>query len=155
MRTLTDWLGEYSQSHQNGTNKMLHWICVPFIVLSIVGFAWSIPVPQSFADLSPWLNWATILAALALVYYVLLSPALALGVLIVFTVMLLIVYSLDTLPWPLWASSLTIFIVAWIGQFIGHHIEKTRPSFFKDVQFLMIGPLWLLAALYRRLGLRY
>ena len=59
------------------------------------------------------------------------------------------------LPWPLWATSLTIFVVAWIGQFIGHAVEGKRPSFFKDVQFLLIGPLWLVAALYRRLGVSY
>jgi uncharacterized membrane protein YGL010W len=55
----------------------------------------------------------------------------------------------------LWVTSLVIFVAAWIGQFIGHAIEGKRPSFFKDLQFLLIGPLWLLAAAYRRLGLRY
>jgi uncharacterized membrane protein YGL010W len=59
------------------------------------------------------------------------------------------------LPWPLWATSLAIFVAAWIGQFIGHASEGTRPSFFKDVQFLLIGPLWLLAAVYRSLGIPY
>ena len=155
MRTLSEWLGEYGESHQNGTNKRLHWICVPPIVLSLMGLAWSIPTPRSFTDLSPWLNWATVLAALAMIYYVVLSPALAAGVFVAFTLLLIIVQSLDTLPWPLWVSSLAIFVIAWIGQFIGHAIEGKRPSFFKDVQFLMIGPLWLVAALYRRLGLPY
>jgi uncharacterized membrane protein YGL010W len=61
---------------------------------------------------------------------------------------------METLPWPLWASCAVLFIVAWIGQFIGHAIEGRRPSFFKDLQFLLIGPLWLLADLYRRIGLR-
>jgi uncharacterized membrane protein YGL010W len=69
--------------------------------------------------------------------------------------MLFIVRWMDTLPWPLWATCLTIFVVAWIGQFIGHSIEGTRPSFFKDVQFLLIGPIWLMSHLYRRLGLAY
>jgi uncharacterized membrane protein YGL010W len=155
MRTLSEWLGEYGESHQHSTNKLLHWICVPPIVLSIMGFAWSIPVPQSLADLSPWVNWATLLAALAVIYYIALSPALAAGVFVAFALLLIIVQSLDTLPWPLWMTSAAIFIVAWIGQFIGHGIERKRPSFFKDVQFLLIGPLWLVAALYRRLGLRY
>jgi uncharacterized membrane protein YGL010W len=155
MRTLSQWLGEYGESHQNATNKVLHWVCVPAIVLSLMGFVWSIPVPQSFASVSPWLNWATLLGVLALIYYVVLSPVLAVGVLIAFAVMFYIVESLSTLPWPLWATSLAIFVIAWIGQFIGHAIERKRPSFFKDIQFLMIGPLWLVAALYRRLGLRY
>jgi uncharacterized membrane protein YGL010W len=56
---------------------------------------------------------------------------------------------------PLWGICLLLFVLAWIGQFIGHAIEGKRPSFFKDVQFLMIGPLWLIADVYRRLGVRY
>jgi uncharacterized membrane protein YGL010W len=48
-----------------------------------------------------------------------------------------------------------LFVLAWVGQFIGHRIEGKRPSFFQDLQFLLIGPLWLLADLYRRLGVRY
>jgi uncharacterized membrane protein YGL010W len=101
------------------------------------------------------LNWATIAAVAALVYYFALSPALALGLLLAFIVMFGVTQWLAALPWPLWLTSLAIFVVAWIGQFIGHAIEGRRPSFFKDVQFLMIGPLWLMAAAYRRSGLRY
>ena len=63
--------------------------------------------------------------------------------------------ALATLPWPLWLSSVAIFVIAWIGQFIGHAIEGRRPSFFKDLQFLLIGPLWLVAAAYRRLIVPY
>ena len=155
MRTVTQWLGEYGASHQNPTNKLLHWLCVPPIVLSVMGFLWALPVPASFSALSPELNWATLIAALALVYYLILSPALALGVLLAFAALLAITHSLAQLPWPLWLTSLAIFVVAWIGQFIGHAIEGKRPSFFKDVQFLLIGPLWLLAAAYRRLGIAY
>ena len=62
---------------------------------------------------------------------------------------------LAALATPLWQSCLAIFVVAWIGQFVGHAVEGRRPSFFKDLQFLLIGPLWLLSFAYRRLGLRY
>jgi len=155
MRSVSDWLGEYGVSHQDPVNKLLHWICVPPIVLSVMGFLWSAPVPAAFADASPWLNWATLAVAAALVYYLVLSPALAVGVLLAFAVLLSITHWLAQLPWPLWATSMVIFIVAWIGQFIGHTIEGKRPSFFKDLQFLLIGPLWLLAAAYRRFSLPY
>jgi uncharacterized membrane protein YGL010W len=155
MRSVDQWLGEYGASHQNPTNKLLHWLCVPPIVLSVLGLLWSLPVPAAFAAASAWLNWATLGAAAALVYYFALSRSLALGVLCAFAVLLAVTYSLAQLPWPLWATSLAIFVVAWVGQFIGHAIEGKRPSFFKDLQFLLIGPLWLLAAAYRRLGLAY
>jgi uncharacterized membrane protein YGL010W len=84
-----------------------------------------------------------------------LSPTLAIGLLLSFILLLALTQWLAGLPWPLWVTSLVIFVVAWIGQFIGHAIEGKRPSFFKDVQFLLIGPLWLAAAAYRRSGLHY
>jgi uncharacterized membrane protein YGL010W len=155
MRSVADWLGEYGESHADPTNKLLHWICVPSIVFSLMGLIWSIPVPDAFAAVSPWLNWATLLAVLALVYYASLSIRLAVGIAGVFAAMFALIVALAGLPWPLWASSLAIFVIAWIGQFVGHSVEGTRPSFFKDLQFLLIGPLWLLAALYRRLGISY
>ena len=46
-------------------------------------------------------------------------------------------------------------MLAWIGQFIGHKIEGEKPSFFEDLQFLLIGPAWLLGAIYQKLGIRY
>jgi uncharacterized membrane protein YGL010W len=155
MRTVNDWLGEYAVSHQNPTNKLLHWICVPAIVLAVMGLLWATPVPAAFAAASAWLNWATVVAAASVLYYLMLSPRLALGVALAFAGLLLLAHALTGLPWPLWQTSLAIFVVAWIGQFIGHIVEGRRPSFFKDVQFLLIGPLWLLAAAYRRLSLRY
>ncbi len=155
MRSVDQWLDEYADSHRNPTNKTLHWICVPPIVLSVLGFLWALPVPGVFAAVSPWLNWATLATGLAILYYATLSPALALGLLPVLAALLAIVSWLATLAWPLWLTCGVIFVVAWIGQFIGHAIEGKRPSFFKDVQFLLIGPLWLLAAVYRYAGLRY
>jgi len=155
MRTVRDWLSEYGASHENRSNELLHWICVPLIVLTVFGLLWSLPRPAAFAAVAPWLNWATLGAAAALLYYLSLSPSLAAGVLVTFVVLLFVTEWLAQLPWPLWLTSATIFAVAWIGQFIGHAIEGKRPSFFKDVQFLLIGPLWLLAAAYRRLGLYY
>ncbi len=156
MRTVEQWFGEYGESHSNPRNELLHIICVPPIVMTVIGFLWSIPVPAVFAQVSPWLNWATIIIALAIVYY--------------FSLSVLVGYRrrhrcsaclsrscswLDTLAWPLWVTCLLIFVIGWIGQFIGHAIEGKRPSFIKDVQFLLIGPLWLISHLYRRLGISY
>jgi uncharacterized membrane protein YGL010W len=155
MRTVTQWLDEYGESHRNPVNKLLHWICVPAIVVSLSGLLWSLPVPAAFRAGSPWLNWATITALLSLLYYLRLSPALALGNVLVFVGIFVIVQGLLRLPWPLWQTCAGVFVVAWIGQFVGHACEGKRPSFFKDLQFLLIGPLWLLASVYRGLGLSY
>jgi uncharacterized membrane protein YGL010W len=155
MRSITHWLSEYGQSHANPANKLLHWICVPLIVFAVMGLLWSIPVPGALASRSLWINWSTLVVVLALVYYAVLSPALALGVAVAFAILFAMLNAIASLPLPLWATSLAIFVIAWIGQFVGHGLEGKRPSFFKDVQFLLIGPLWLVAALYRRLGISY
>lgn len=155
MRTMHQWLDEYGDSHRNSTNELLHWICVPAIVTTVIGFLWSIPVPQAFAEISPWLNWATLAVAASVAYYFTLSPSLGVGAAVCLVALLFVVRWLDTLAWPLWLTSLVIFVVAWIGQFIGHSIEGKRPSFFKDVQFLLIGPIWLVSHVYRRLGVAF
>jgi uncharacterized membrane protein YGL010W len=89
------------------------------------------------------------------VYYFTMSWSLALGMTLFVAIVVSVILALERLPWSLWAVCLALFVVAWIGQFIGHHYEGKRPSFFKDVQFLMIGPLWLLSFVYRRLGIPY
>jgi uncharacterized membrane protein YGL010W len=154
MRSLSEWLNQYGESHRNPVNERLHFVCVPAIVLSILGLLSAVPMPRMWAAI-PGVDWATVIAALALLYYVSLSVALAAGVLACFAAMFLILHMLKVLPWPLWVSSLGIFVIAWIGQGVGHAIEGKRPSFFKDLQFLLIGPVWLLAAVYRRLGIKY
>ncbi len=155
MRTTQDWLDEYSESHQNPVNKAVHWICVPLIALTVIGVLWSLPVPAVFAEISPLMNWGMFFMMASVVYYFILSPSLAVGMLAVIAAFTGILVWLDGFSTPLWIISVTIFVLAWIGQFIGHAVEGARPSFFKDLQFLMIGPMWLLSFIYRRLGIRY
>ena len=155
MRSASDWLNEYGESHSHPTNELLHWICVPVIVLSLIGLLWSLPVPQELARISPWLNWATLTTLAALVYYCALSVRLAAGIACAFVLLFLALQALALLPWPLWATSLALFAAAWVGQFVGHAVEGRKPSFFKDVQFLLIGPLWLVMRLFGHYRLKY
>lgn len=155
VKTARQWLDEYGESHRNPVNKLLHWICVPIIVLSLIAMLWSVPVPQGVREFSPLLNWGTLLLAAGLVYYLVLSAPLAAGMAVFVAVVMSLVVSLQQLPWPLWQVALVLFVVAWIGQFIGHHYEGKRPSFFKDLQFLLIGPLWLMSFVYQKLRIRY
>jgi uncharacterized membrane protein YGL010W len=160
MRTASQWLEEYGDSHRNHTNKALHWICVPVIAWCVLGLMWSLPFPvamsRSLPAAQPFVNWAGVAVLAALIYYSLLSIPLALGA---FALLLAFLFSIAAVErastMPLWSICLMLFIAAWIGQFIGHAVEGKRPSFFKDLQFLMIGPLWLLADVYRRLGIRF
>lgn len=155
MKSVEQWLAEYGESHQNPRNKLLHWVCVPIIVVSLVGMLASLPVPAAFREISPVLNWGTLLLAFGVIYYLLMSWSLALGMAFFVVLGVGALRLLDRLPGSLWAACLALFVVAWIGQFVGHYYEGKRPSFFKDVQFLMIGPLWLLSHIYRKLGIPY
>ena len=156
MAALSALLAEYGESHQNPTNKLVHWVCVPLIMFSLLGLLWSVPVPAAIRNVSPWLNWGTLVMALALLYYVRLSGRLALGMVLVWVAMaagLRVVAGTAALP--LWTICLLIFALAWVGQFWGHKVEGKKPSFLKDLQFLLIGPLWLLHFVYRSLGWEY
>jgi uncharacterized membrane protein YGL010W len=155
MKNVNQWLEEYGESHRNAANKTLHWICVPIIVVSLTGLLWALPLPANFGATSPLVNWGSVLLVFAVVYYAALSPALAMGMVLFVVAVVIAIRALERLPVPLWQSCLVLFVLAWIGQFIGHHIEGKRPSFLQDVQFLMIGPLWLLSFVYRKLRIRY
>jgi len=152
MRNVNTLLNEYSESHQNGINKKIHWVCVPAIMFSLLGILWSLPFPTK---ISPLINWATILITLSIIYYFFLSWKLAIGMFFSSLFMILILQWMDGFTVPLWQFAVAIFIMAWIGQFVGHHIEGKRPSFFKDIQFLLIGPVWLLVDIYRKFHLRF
>lgn len=148
-------LAEYGESHQNPTNKLVHWICVPVIVWTVMALVWSLPVPQAFA-LTPNINWLTPVLVLTLLYYIIVSWRLAIGVAIYAAACLwVIVFYEANFTLPLWQFALIVFVVAWIGQFWGHKVEGKKPSFFKDVQFLMIGPAWLIHFIYKKVGIAY
>lgn len=156
MPNVTSLLSEYGESHQNPTNKLIHWICVPVIVWTVVALLWSIPFPGNLTMGILPVNWAVIAVVLAQIYYFALSYRLGLGLLLYNAIMLWITLQIEAIsPWPLWQVALVVFVIAWIGQFIGHAIEGKRPSFFKDLQFLLIGPAWLMAFVYRALGISY
>lgn len=153
-------LSEYGESHRNKTNKAIHWICVPLIFFSIVCLIWSIPSGWLSAPFSgtaaAFANWASLLLLLTLGYYLLLSPPLFSGMLLFSVLCLLGAWWLDTyVAAPLWLIGLVIFVVAWAGQFYGHKVEGKKPSFLKDIQFLLIGPAWLMHFIFLKLGLRY
>ncbi len=151
MKPIAQWLDEYSLSHLNPVNKTLHWICIPPIVLSVFGLLRALQLGNGSVNV----NAAAVGMLLMLAYYLALSWRLALGAVLVLAAIYgladLSYHQLGRLHLPAMGG---IFLLAWIGQFIGHQVEGAKPSFFKDLQFLLIGPLWLLAFVYRRLNLR-
>lgn len=142
MRTIDSLLAQYRESHRNPTNELIHFVCVPVIVFSLLGLLWSIH-PLVALAVSGAVMW----------YYFKLSPPFAAGMLAMTVLMLAL---LSVMPrYTVLPVSIAIFVVAWIGQFIGHQIEGKKPSFFDDLRFLLIGPLFVLSFLYRRLRVAY
>ena len=156
MKPVSTWLSEYGKSHQHPLNIKIHSICVPLIMLSLVALLSTISIEskllQNFYNLN---HCGIIMVVLALVYYFFLSIPFFAGMIPVSFLLIVGTQWLDSFSIPLWKLSLFIFVGAWIGQFYGHKVEGKKPSFFKDVQFLLIGPLWLLSKLYRRYGITY
>jgi len=155
-RPVDRWFEAYGESHRNTVNEVLHFICVPVISMCVL----------SFLSLVPWqmpgiasLDLANLFAGAVLGYYLLLSWRLALALVPVFVLLFL---GVDVLKnWAeadgpaAWLSTLVLFVAAWIGQFIGHAIEGRKPSFLQDLQFLLIGPIWLMGKAFQRAGWRY
>jgi uncharacterized membrane protein YGL010W len=141
-RAIDTLLAKYSESHLNHTNEIIHFVCVPVIVFTLLGILW-------------WIHWGVALAVTlaSLVYYFQLSRPFAVGMLLMSAFMLGLLSLLP--PATVLPLSIAIFVLAWIGQFIGHKIEGKKPSFFDDLRFLLIGPLFVLSFLYRRLHLAW
>ncbi len=152
MRKIELLLNEYGESHQNATNKMVHWICVPLIFFTIVGFLYAVKLPFNILpDIQ--LNLAHLALIPVLIYYFNLSKSLSVGLLLFVTICLWLCYSIEEEALTLWIICLVIFILAWVGQFWGHHVEGKKPSFLKDLQFLLIGPAWLMSFIYKKLDI--
>ena len=155
MKALNQWLDEYGESHTNETNKLIHWICVPAIFFSVTGLLYCIKLPWLITARLQ-LNMAIVVLLLITVYYLVLSIPIGVGMLLFGTICLALCYLLESFfPLPLWMFCSILFIVAWIGQFYGHKVEGKKPSFLKDIQFLLIGPMWLMSFVYKKIGIRY
>lgn len=153
-RPIERWFESYSGDHRNSTNQWLHVACVPLILWSVIALLWCIPVPGTlfgpgaFAALTMFMTWS---------FYYRHSRRLGMGMLLVFVLMS---WATRWLHLELGSAGLAtlavaVFVAAWIGQFIGHHIEGRRPSFLTDLTYLLIGPVWVLNKLYRKLGWKY
>lgn len=156
MKSIYHLLEIYGSSHQNPVNKKIHWICVPLILFTLFGLMMHLPFVMEKSIL---FNWASVFLAGALVYYFRLSKSMFIGFLLIGLSILYINWQIRKYCIEYQCNSLLIlliiFSIAWIGQFIGHKIEGKKPSFFEDFQFLLIGPAWLLAFIFRKFGIKF
>ena len=157
MRKIDHLFSEYAESHQNSTNKTIHWICVPLIFWSILGFISLIPSPHIFIEYFGMISIVSLVAIfLVTFFYFRLSWRIALIMVFIMLLMEHLVYFINIkFQHKSWICFLSVFVLSWIGQFYGHKIEGKKPSFLKDLQFLLVGPIWLLHFILKKFGIKY
>ncbi|HEX4504968.1 MAG TPA: Mpo1-like protein [Alphaproteobacteria bacterium] len=147
MRTQRQFLDEYRKTHSNPTNAWVHTICVPIILFASIGMLWTLPLGLWVglaAPLAPWVNGATVVALLTLIFYATLSARAVLYMTAIFAVCAVIVIAMGNAGLPVLWICAALWVAAWLGQFYGHHVEGAKPAFLDDVVFLLIGPLFIL-----------
>lgn len=157
MRKIDLLFAEYAESHRNFTNKMIHWICVPLIFWTILGFISLIPSPHFCA---PYFGCISVVSLIAVIWVTLfyLRLSILIGFIMIFAMLLMehLAYAVNIhFGNKSWMVFLAVFVITWILQFVGHKIEGKKPSFLKDLQFLLIGPIWLLSFILKKIGIRY
>jgi|ERR1700761_1675069 len=150
MKSIQQWLDEYGVSHQNQANKTIHFVCVPMIFFTIVGLLYCIKLPEF---LGIRITVAHIVLIGVAVYYFTLSVPLAFGIILYAFICIMLCHLIEQSTGHLLLISIILFALAWVAQFWGHHIEGKKPSFLKDIQFLLIGPAWIMSFLFKKLGL--
>ncbi len=148
MKNLEAYIAEYSEAHQNKQNILIHKICVPLILFSLLGIMKAFPVPESWPL---WLDWSVVFLISSFIYYGFFKNLRVIGALLLLITPMILV--LELLRPKFFILCLVIFILAWIGQFIGHKIEGKKPSFFKDLFFLFIGPIWTMNSFLAQIGI--
>ena len=134
-------INHYGESHQNSTNELIHFIAIPLIILSLCGLIYAASPIALYVFL-----------AASFVYYARLSIVFLISMLVFSALILWIIQGIGS---QLVAISIAVFIAAWILQFIGHKIEGKKPSFFEDIQYLWVGPLFVLSKLFIKLGIKW
>jgi uncharacterized membrane protein YGL010W len=147
MKTAKEYFDEYAISHQNETNQLIHYICVPLIFFSIIGLLMSIPtklLENTFGLYNPIIeNWAAVVGLIISIFYLRLGFWFFAEMFFVILICIIGNFWLSNNVNLLY-TSLIVFVLAWIGQFYGHKVEGAKPSFLKDLEFLLIGPLWVI-----------
>lgn len=147
------WLRRYEQNQQGARWRPLYWLATQLLVLGLIGLLWALPVPQTLTSISPLLNWGSLFLMASLIYYFIISLPLAIGMLPV----IIAIFSFE-----LWLASIdrwsrpgaaALTLVGVVGLYFAHRGQGGLRAVFRDIQLLMIAPLWLMSRLYRKFGI--
>ena len=147
------WLDDYGASHRDITHPVVYWLSVFVVVFGTVGLLWAVPVPDEFIEISPILNWGTAFLLAAVVYYFIISLPLAFGMLPFVMCVVAFHVWLQISAYSSLHASLGLLAGGLVGLYLGHYRHGGLRAVAKDVQLMMIAPVWLLSRLYRRLGI--
>ncbi len=149
------WLERYGQSHQNLAYPLVFWPGLLIVVLGTVGLLWSLPIPPVFYDISPFLNWGSVFLMATTVYYFIISLPIAIGMLPFLVAVAAFQLWIGAAGWPAADISLALLAAGVAGLRAGRRNRPGIASLIADLQLMMIGPAWLLSALYRRLNIPF
>ena len=149
------WLERYRSHRGNLSWPGIYWAAVPLVVFGTVGLLWSLPVPAAFEEISPLLNWGSAFLMAAAVYYFILSLPIAIGLLPLLIGIGILAMWLAASAWSLPRVAGGLLLAGLIGLSLGHRNKRALPALYEDLQTIMIGPVWFLSVIYRRLGIPY
>jgi len=153
--TLDDWADRYGQLHPEGACSAAAWLSITVLVASLLGLLGSLPVPAPLQAQQLVINWATMLLMAAFVYYCMLSLRIAVAGLVYLAAAATPGIWLELRGLPVWPLALGTFIPAFVWQLEMTRRATGRVRVLRNLQYLMLGPVWLLRAVFRRAGLAY
>jgi uncharacterized membrane protein YGL010W len=150
--SLDDWADRYGRLRAPGQLTFSNCIGIPFLVISLLGLLWPIPLPAADA---PALNGATLFIMATFVYYCMLSIRIALVGLALLILAVLPSAWVATRGLPVWPLALGAFLPAFAWQLTTTWRATGSARVISNLQYLMLGPVWLLRAAFRRAGITY
>ncbi|MFT4724683.1 MAG: YGL010W-like membrane protein [Colwellia sp.] len=155
MKTVIEQLSSYKSVHLNRKNIHTHFIGVPMIIWSIAlllaSVSFEVVINNYLGVAQVNFTLAAILSIAVFIYYLILSLPLALLAFILFGPLMWSVHEVVKVEHHI-IIAISVFIIGWVIQFVGHHYEKAKPAFFDDINQLFIGPLFVIAEIYFSLG---
>ena len=149
MTTLEDQMSFYAAYHQDGRNKISHFIGVPAIIFGLfIALGWLRLDLGGFT-----LTAAMLLAAVVMIWYFVLDVPLAIAMLVVNGALLYLAEQVAVQPikaGALWF--LAFFGGGWIIQLIGHVFEGRKPALVDNFMQVFVAPIFPAAEAFVALG---
>ena len=155
MSDTDSWLERYEKNHSNVRNPLAYWAAVPMVVVGTVGLLWTLPIPEEFLQISPFLNWGSAFLMATAIYYFIISLSLAIGMLPFLLGLASLQVWLTASDYPALGVSAGLLVAGVVGLLMGRRKSGGLLAVLQDLQLMMIGPAWLLSIIYRRFGIPY